>query len=532
MKQIFVIFLKDVRHLWPEILASLAVVAALVLVYPRGWRSSEIMNMGRIGLFARYGGDADVAASILVLLVPLSWFILVARLVHSERLVGNTQFWLTRPYEWPKFLAAKLLFLASFVYAPFVLGQCILLAEGGFQPLAYLPGLFFNLFCVTFILVLPFFALSAATPSFGKLTLVALAVLLSIAGVAIGYSALPYDLTFSGADWLSDLLSALFITCGCAAIVLVQYARRGTRLSWILIGVTGLLMATLTFVDPDRWFMGHYYPAQASGAAAPLQVSLANIPVLRRAYESADTGDVEFGIPLQVAGIPEGATVEPVAVRASIQASGGAQWQTQWKADSGMNIMREIPITVVHLRMRRSLYDQFKSAPVTLHLALAVDEAKVATTGQLPLRIEDFSIPGVGVCKGPPPTPYSTGFIHCRSAMRQPPLTYVIGHWTEGDCPAQPTDDGTILGAAWVGNLDQHPAEFGITSVWQFPISLSNVMWGRGPGAVNVGPPHLCPGTTLTFTTYRLASSEQLSVTIPNFQLPELENVRIGGFAR
>jgi len=532
MKQILAIFLKDVRHLWPEILASLAVVAALVLLYPRGWSSSEIMNTGRIGLFARYGGDADVVASILVLLVPVSWFILIARMVHSERLVGNTQFWLTRPYEWPKFLAAKLLFIACFVYAPFVLAQCILLAEGGFHPLAYLHGLFFNLFCVTFILVLPFFALSVATPSFGKLTLVALAFLLAIAGVSVGYSALPYDITFSGADRLSDFLSAAFITCGCAAIVLVQYASRRTRLSWILIGVTGLLMATLTFVDPDRWLMGHYYPAQASAASAPLQLSLANVAVLRRAYESPETGDVEFGIPLQVAGIPEGATVEPMAFRASIQASGGAQWQTQWKADNGKHIMREIPITVVYLRMRRSLYDQFKSAPVTLHLALAVDEAKTATTGQLPLRIEDFSIPGVGVCKGPSPTRYSTSFIHCRAAMRQPPLTYVIGHWTEGDCPAQPTDDGTVLGAAWVGNLDQNPAEFGITSVWQFPISLSNVMWSRAPGTMVVGPPHLCPGSTLTFTTYRLASSEQLNVTIPDFQLPELENVKLGGYAR
>jgi hypothetical protein len=533
MKQIRAIFEKDVRHLWPEILASIAVVAALVLVYPREWRSQEIMNTAaRIGLFSRYGGDADVVAALLVLLVPVSWFILIARMVHSERLVGNTQFWLARPYEWPKFLAAKLLFLACFVYVPFAVAQCALLAEGGFRPLSYLTGLFFSLLYVTLILILPILALSVVTPSFGKLTLVMLGILLFIAGDAVGYSALPYDLTFSGAELLLDFLSAALITSGCGAIVLVQYAKRSTSIAWLLVGAASLLIGALPFVNPDRWFMGNYYPPQVSGAPAPLRLLLWNNPLEPRAFESAEKGDVEFGIPLQVAGIPEGATVVPMAVRALIQAPGGAHWQSQWKAVGGMRIMHEVPVTVVYLRMRRSVYDQFSSTPVTLHLDLAVDEAKVAATGEVPLRVEDFSIPGAGVCKVSVPTRYSTSFINCRSAMRQPPLTYFTGHWTEGDCPAQPTDDGTVLGAGWVGNLDQEPAQFGITSVWQFPIQLSNMMNGYRSGAGPMGPPHLCPGSTLTFTTYRLASTAQIGVTIPDFHLPELENLRVGAYTR
>src|SRR5205814_2563869 len=99
------------------------------------------------GLFSH--GGIGFFAGCLVVLVPISWWLLIARLVHGERLVGNTQFWLTRPYEWPKFLAAKLLFLAAFLYLPFFIAQCVLLAEGGFNPTSYLPGLFYNLLLAT-----------------------------------------------------------------------------------------------------------------------------------------------------------------------------------------------------------------------------------------------------------------------------------------------------------------------------------------------------------------------------------------------
>jgi hypothetical protein len=185
MKQVLAIFRKDARHLWPEILASLAAVGALVLTYPQQWRAGAYGNVAGTSFFGNPANPIGFVASCFIFLVPVSWFILVARMVHTERLIGNTQFWLTRPYEWPKFLAAKLLFLVTFVYAPFLGAQCILLAEAGFNPLSYFHGLFFNLIYTSCILILPFLALSVLTPNFGKLTLVLLGVILFIAGVAI-----------------------------------------------------------------------------------------------------------------------------------------------------------------------------------------------------------------------------------------------------------------------------------------------------------------------------------------------------------
>lgn len=526
MKQIFAIFLKDARRLWPEILASLAMVAALVYSYPHGWRSASYghaVSFRPLGLFSH---TTDLWASWLLVLVPVSWLILIARMVHTEKLVGNTQFWLTRPYEWPKFLAAKLLFLACFLYVPFVLAQCMLLYEAGFQPFSYMAGLHLNLLYVTFILVLPFLAISTLTPSFGKLTLVLLGIILFIAAITIAYSALPSDLTFGGASRLSGMLSAALFTGGCGAVVLVQYARRRTHLAWLLIGATALLLAIVALVDPDRWLMGSYYPVYASNNGVPLQLGLLNNSQAQPSVSgAAEKGDVVVTLPIQILGIPDNDTVVPVALKASIQSSSGARWQSQWQSTYNGRLLPGASDTLVYFRMRRAVYDQFKSTSITLSLAVAVDEAKATTSNQLSLQVADFSVPGVGICRLPPQIGFFPGFINCRSAMRLPPLTYVTGRWVEGDCPARPADDGTILGSGWVGTLDDDPAQFGITSVWQSTVSLTNSGYEHRYDEKKPQR-HLCPGSKLTFTSYRQVSSEQLNLTLTDFRLPAIPTGR------
>ncbi len=79
---------------------------------------------------------------------------------------ATLQFWLTRPYDWRKFLAAKLLFVAVFVGLPFFAAQMLLLAQAGFNPFAYIPGLLFNLLLVTGGLIVPLMAVSTVTSGF------------------------------------------------------------------------------------------------------------------------------------------------------------------------------------------------------------------------------------------------------------------------------------------------------------------------------------------------------------------------------
>jgi hypothetical protein len=44
--------------------------------------------------------DVAMMSRGLSVLLAISWVMLVMRAVHAEGLVGDRQFWLTRPYEW------------------------------------------------------------------------------------------------------------------------------------------------------------------------------------------------------------------------------------------------------------------------------------------------------------------------------------------------------------------------------------------------------------------------------------------------
>jgi energy-coupling factor transporter ATP-binding protein EcfA2 len=63
-------------------------------------------------------------------LVPIAWCVLIARGVQAENLVGDRQFWVTRPYDWYKLLAAKVLFVIVFVNLPLFIVDLILSARG------------------------------------------------------------------------------------------------------------------------------------------------------------------------------------------------------------------------------------------------------------------------------------------------------------------------------------------------------------------------------------------------------------------
>lgn len=98
MRQILHVFRKDLRHFWPESLAVLGLSLAFALTYPHTW-----------GFFSSYDDDAagfhlnfrqwGMLANTVIVLLPVAWLVLVARVIHDENLVGARQFWITRPYR-------------------------------------------------------------------------------------------------------------------------------------------------------------------------------------------------------------------------------------------------------------------------------------------------------------------------------------------------------------------------------------------------------------------------------------------------
>lgn len=152
-----------------------------------------------------------------------------------------------------------------------------------------------------------------------------------------------------------------------------------------------------------------------------------------------------------------------------------------------------------------------------------MEQARAEATASMRLTSSEFTVPRFGICTPQSPwfnVPPEISGISCRFAMRSPQLTYVTAQWTEGSCTEDGATRESILGTAWEGSFDTEPAELGITSVWETPLSLSNSWAGYNKGYVRSR--QLCPGSPVTFTRYELVGHTQIAIDIPDFQLPEL----------
>src|SRR5579872_589291 len=121
MRQTLHIFKKDVRHLWFEITLALSVVVGFAF------------TGARQALWLIVPGTNRIAAWTLVMfLLPLAWWMLIARVIHDEALPGDCQFWITRPYSWKSLLGAKALFILTFISLPMLLADGVIVHAYGF----------------------------------------------------------------------------------------------------------------------------------------------------------------------------------------------------------------------------------------------------------------------------------------------------------------------------------------------------------------------------------------------------------------
>jgi hypothetical protein len=513
MSQILHIFKKDTRRFWPEILLSVIVTAAFALAYPVQWQPSD---GGRIR-------QLQILANVLTVLVPVSWWLLIGRVVHAESLVGDRQFWLTRPYEWKKLLSSKLLFILVWLYLPFFAAQSVLLAEAGFRPFAFIPGLLFGLLLTTGILILPLFSIAVVTANFARMTLTLLGAL--IVFMIAAFAAALADR--SGASIpSSDRISLPLILGLCAGAIALQYATRRVWRARILLIAALVLVAgiQLALSMSENSQVNRYYPPPVSASAAPFQLQLAPDPIRQVAgglMEADDRRDVE--IPLLVEGVADGFVIQIDNVRATITGADGTSWTSAWQAIYNHRLQPGSDRTMIDVGIDRAVYQRLQSQPVTVRLSLALTRLRAGTVTKIVMSAGDIRVPEFGICSESPNMEFRNDSIslYCRSALHQPELAHVSVLWSDQPCSStQPTLDHRALADSWAGDLNPDPAEFGITSVWTPYLYFINASFHNG--MPDVGSKHwrLCPGSPLTVTQYRLVDRTQMNLTLQNIILP------------
>jgi hypothetical protein len=514
MKQALHIFAKDSRQFWPEILICLALVAAFVWIYPSSWLSGNRLSAVAGGdfvqaLFEQYLGG------MLKLLIPVSWWLFIARVIHAESLVGDRQFWLTRPYEWKKLLGAKALFLLAFLYLPLLTAQCLLLFRAGFRPQSFVLGLLFNLLLITGILVLPLMAIASVTATFARVTVTLLA---GLAGF-IGFIAISLLFSNSVSIPSSDRVAIPLAFCFCATVVALQYAARKVWVSRLLLIALPIVIILSGLATPESTAIPHAYPRPSAAQEAPVQLTLLRDTPHPATTDLIRANQVQVSIPLQVSGVADGYALIADAMQFTVDAANGSHWTSPWQAAYNLHYLPGTSESGVNFLMSRAFFDQVRSMPVTLHFTLALTQVQAGDVRRIPLSTQDFSVPDFGICS-PDPRFMDSQFlgIACRFALRQPRLTYISVRWPDSPCTAPQPDPNTgVEGDAWIGTLDNSPAEFGISSVWSAPINLSNQTKGEGNKAE---PRHLCPGTPVTFTQYNFVRRLQYNFAISDFRFP------------
>jgi hypothetical protein len=518
MKQILHIFAKDCRHFWPEILISLALVGALVWIYPSTW-------LARNGLYAVAGGfslpspvEAGLLAALVTVLVPVSWWLLIARVVHAEALVGDRQFWVTRPYEWKKLLCAKALFLVVFLYVSLLIGQCLLLFRAGFPPLSFVPGLLFNLLLITAVIVLPLLAITTVTATFARVTVTLLALLVCF----IGYVAISLYFSDGASIPYRDHVSLPLAFSFCGVVVVLQYASRRVWVSRLVLAALPILLVLTGMTESESTEIRRDYPRASAGQEAPVQLALLrDAPHPATAYLDR-AKQVQVSIPLVVSGVAEGYAIVSGPVKVRVDAANGSHWNSAWQALNNQQYLPGTSESWITFQMSRAFFDQVRSTPVTLHFTVALTRVQAGNVRSIPLPTQDFPVPDFGICAPLADVFHSRFFgIACRFALHQPKLTYISARWMDSPCTSsQPGPDTGVQGDAWIGSLESSPADFAIAPVWSPSINLSNAtkMEGNNPESR-----YLCPGTPVTFTEYNLVGRTQYDFTIPDFRFPSYQ---------
>src|SRR5215471_3481899 len=515
MSQILHIFRKDVRHHWIEILLCQAALVAYCWIEVRTW--------GEPGTFA-----VDSLTQFIVVLVPLTWSLFMFRLVQDESLVGDRQFWVTRPYEWKKLLAEKILLVLLFINVPLLIAGAILLAKAGFSPAPHVLGLFWMQLVLLQLPFLPLLALASVTRNLTQGFLTLLAVWLLIVGTLV----VPAWFRISSTHYMtlavglpivvprnSNDLQGLVIVLLCVAAVGLQYARRKTAQSRLLL-VGGALTTVLIFLV-SAYATRHRdpYPVPARPTIAfhagldPVKLSAPKVP--------AEQGEVvPIGIPVTAGGLAPNTVGEIRGMRVVLEGPGGLRWDGRWPG--GMQLLGPQDSRWRALyQMDYETYQRLKSVPLKAYVSLSVDVFREHEFETISATGGEFAVPGVGRCRV-----WGMGrYVRCISPLVKPGMVVLRTDPALSTCPDQDMSLArpiyglpytSLPAPRWLRRRSELP-EGGIS-----PVVTSIFYFWEFNDLVQI-----CPGTPLNFSFPQFVENVRSDFAIDNVHL---DDYRLPGF--
>ena len=496
MSQILHIFRKDVRHYWPEILASLSVLAIYTWHNPDTWSPLRAFSFGFL----------EFIWGILPGLVPIAWCFLIVRDVQAENLVGDRQFWVTRPYDWYKLLAAKVLFIIVFVNLPLFIVDLILLQEAGFPPWSYIAGLLALQAIMTLLVFLPATTGATVTPSIGQFLLLVLALVLCMIGIGSLMQEVPNAGMSTGA--FPAALIMILICCACLFVVAWQYARRRVWQSRVVLVGTLLAIIVILVATPYRELIAREYPLPENGQPALAQFSFDTEAPHSSEYEriSPEQREADIQLPMRVFGI-KGDLVAIKGIFVEIESSDGFRANSKWQSEFSLLQLNQDHFQA-NFGLDKKTFERIKSTPVNLRVSLALSGYRKEKERTVIATANEFTVPDVGKCAILRP---ETPFVQCRAALKNPVFFATIDPGALTCPPKIMKERPTSTVLSWEGDWgdDSGTVNPGISPIIPFTLYFWDQSVSQGPNSVSI-----CPGTPITFWTPRRYENSRAEIEI------------------
>jgi hypothetical protein len=514
MKEILHILKKDVRRHWPEILISLVLlglyVRLTIQVTPNRFGASPLWWLLL---------NAEWSKPLMIFF----WIFLSVRVVQGETLVGDRQWWVTKPYEWWRLLAAKELFLVAFIGIPLFLVQLFLLHHFGFPIFRYFMGVLGMQFGLALILFLPSVALGSLTRSLGQALLGVLVIFVLFWATFTILEKVPSSGMSSAVPDHGEITGLLIVASIIGAIGW-QYARRRTWAARGLVAAAYVLVVLLGALTPYARFVDRKYPV-LEGAEAPVRftVALLKPSVKKRNDLSELTPDVYFRIHLLVSGIPEGHVVLLDGIKVAVETVGGITLDPGWKPQYDP-LWKESRDEMIVSSVKREDYEKIKTEKVRIHLELALTEFQESEVRDLVLQEGEFRDPKLGICRL---NDKVASQLDCRRPFRSPGLmaTFDPG---KANCVVETEDDQVPddqVSHVWLGAQDDDSTEPGLNPVTDYTLGFGTRNWMFPSGdRVKIRPKvaHLCPGASVKLAKPEEKRHARVKLEISDVRLADL----------
>jgi hypothetical protein len=519
MAQALQILKKDVRRHWPEILISLALLAVYARHELQNWPPPPdyfSISPFIFGFFGRY----------ISFLLVLSWIFLICRVVQGETLVGDRQWWITKPYVWWQLLLSKLLFILVFIWVPLFSVQLFLLHHPSFPVLPNLGRLFLMQFTLPLILFISSFALASVTRTLGQ-ALLGIGIVVVVVIVSLWVDSLSIH-TMGGSAPFMDTLEGLIALGSVTLVPVWQFARRRTRASRITLS-TSLGAVTVLSLIPFSSRIEESYPL-LDMKDSPAQFATPQIAKSQDDQSASRdlSSDVSLSIPVNISGIAPGSVVlvNGIEIRGDTSDS---HWTRGWQGQYGQ-LWPGSQGQILTYETKRMEYEKVKSKVLNLRIQLALSEYQEADGRTLILPPTTFRDSTLGICKLIALRPQA---LYCRKPFHSPAY---IGRFDGPNSPcksvsALPNSSPTNLDVAytWAPPWSEILPDPGLNPIVEYEVSFnsaSRVFDTSRPSRAEYGVTALCPGAEIRLARPVFRRSFRIQLELPSVRLQDLVEQR------